>query len=146
MSSSVAAEMVRSVIDEALDTPDGVARLPARHRGSRWRPFAIAAAAVFVFSVGSGASAVAWRILHLELGEAELGPQDQTGREIKVAPSPVPEPVPQEVVVPPAIVDGIEAAQQEEPPRQVRKKKIRRGATDAPRPQAAQGQASPRGR
>jgi hypothetical protein len=145
MSSAVAAEMVRSVIDEALDTPDGVARLAPPQRSSRWRYFAIAAAAVFVFSVGSGASAVAWRLLHLELGEAELGPQDQAGTGLKVAPSPVPEPIPQEVVVPPAIVEGVEGAQQEEP-RQVRRKKIRRGPVDAPRGQAVPGQAPSRAR
>jgi hypothetical protein len=103
--------MVDAVIDAALAAPQDAppevfgreAPAPAPRR-FRWSSLAIAAAAVLVFSVGSVASALAWRLLHVELPVTHE-PVTSPRPAVRLPPAPAPEP-PQDVVVPPAIVEA----------------------------------------
>lgn len=103
ISSAVSAEMVRSVLEAALDTPvDELDELPPppAPRAPRWRrPLLLAAAAVVALSVGTAASAVALRFFDIKLGSAEL--TETARRAPRERPVPPPRPPAAEVVAPP---------------------------------------------
>jgi hypothetical protein len=137
LSSAVSSEIVRSVLEKALDatmeTPQPVP-VAAPRWSSRWgRGILIAAAALLTLSVGSGASAVALRLLHdIELGPPELAPSEpppsRHAAARPAAPAPAPEPAAPVVEVAPPVV---EPAPEPPPPVRTPRKKLRRVITRA---------------
>jgi hypothetical protein len=101
LSAGVTAEMVRSVIETALDDPDGtdVVVLPMVERTpSRWRRVLAVAATIAGLSIGAEAVAVVVRNVYLPRREPSPAP-------VAPVPPPVAHPRPAPVAVPPPAVD-----------------------------------------
>lgn len=106
---AVSAEMVRSVLERALETPiELVPDPPPPREALRWRrALAFAAAVLLAISVGSGASAVALRLVDIQLGEPELAPEPSPRPSPPVAhqhAAPPPPQAAQEVEIPAEVV------------------------------------------
>lgn len=124
--SSAAAELIRSAIDEALESPEELdAELieplePPRRTG---RVLAFAAAALIGISVGGGAAALVSRILDGRLPRSEPKPARAVrppARSTTRLPAPPPPPAPVEVAIPPALFNPApEPARPVPPPRPV---------------------------
>lgn len=133
LSPVVSAEIVRSVLETALDAPEdpGADLPPPVRQPSPW-PYRllVAAAAGAALTVATGASAVAWRLLHVELGDPEPAPAVPAPQVDRRPAAPAdPEAEPQEIVIPRSVVEP----QPERMVERARKKRLQKVAAARPR-------------